>query len=168
MEYPINLYQIETTDGLEWTAEFPDVPGAFGGGKTSEEALADANANLKVHLEMMKKFGDPIPEPTDVSINSYSGKLAFRTTKSTHKNLAMMAEKEGVSINAYLNEAVVEKLQKDRFENIFDKMMDSFNRNTSRFIDFQNTIINQQKKNNYVQVKLTGTYNGIIGGQCNA
>ena len=31
-EYPIILDQIETDDGLEWEARYPDLPGVVGGG----------------------------------------------------------------------------------------------------------------------------------------
>ena len=62
-EYPMYLYQIETTDGLQWVASFPDLDGCVGGGKTKIEAINEAKINLKEYLEASKEIGIPIPKP---------------------------------------------------------------------------------------------------------
>ena len=60
--YHAVLNQIETDSGLEWEASYPSIPGVVGGGKTKEEALADAEDNLQAHLEFLKKDGVEPPK----------------------------------------------------------------------------------------------------------
>lgn len=61
--YDVEFEKIETTEGYEWMARFPDVPGCVGGGLTKEEALEEAIDNLSFHLESLKLAGYPIPIP---------------------------------------------------------------------------------------------------------
>ena len=50
-------------------------------------------------IETKLENGFSIPEPIDDE--KYSGKFVLRLPKSLHKNLAIEAEKEGVSLNQY-------------------------------------------------------------------
>ncbi|MCH4013417.1 MAG: toxin-antitoxin system HicB family antitoxin [Solobacterium sp.] len=107
-EYPIILDQIKTDDGLEWEARYPDLPGVVGGGETAQEALEDAEDNLKAHLEFLKEDGVLPPEPTDLEESNYSGKISLRMSKSLHEKVSLIAKKEGISINQFINEAIAE------------------------------------------------------------
>ncbi len=49
--------QIETDTGMEWEAIYPDCPGVVGGGRTKEEAIADAEDNMRAHLEFLREDG---------------------------------------------------------------------------------------------------------------
>ena len=113
LEYPFVAYALDTDDGKQWCVEFIDVPGVVGGGKTQEEAVKEAFENLQVHLGFLKEDGYAIPEPSNISGDSYSGKFALRISKSMHRRLALLARQEDISINAYLNEAIAEKVSRD-------------------------------------------------------
>ena len=122
MNYPINVFQIETEDGYVWMGKFPDVKGCVGGGNTPEEAIKDAYANLEIFLAYLNKSNLPIPTPTNNDVEeTYSGKMSYRTSKKTHRALAKLAEKEGVSINSIINEAVIERVTIKSCENIVEK-----------------------------------------------
>lgn len=41
-KYKINVYPVETTEGIEWIARFPEVNNCGGSGITPEEAIKDA------------------------------------------------------------------------------------------------------------------------------
>lgn len=105
--YRMVVYCVETTSGLQWNVEFPEVNGCGGAGTSVEEAIADAKINLEAHLEFLREDGIEIPEPKDMSKrNEYSGKISLRLTKSLHKDLAELADAEGMSINNLINIAV--------------------------------------------------------------
>lgn len=108
MNYPMKVYQIETQDGLEWTAEFPDVSGCVGGGETPEEAMKEALENLEVHLDFMRVKGLPLPR-VSIEDDDCSGKLSLRIGKQLHRLIKRQAEADGVSINQYINTALAEK-----------------------------------------------------------
>ena len=113
MEYSFIAHTYETDEGKEWYVEFPDIPGVVGGGKPQIEAVEDAFDNLEAHLSFLEEDGVDIPVPSFYPDDSYSGKFALRMSKSLHKRVAINANLEGVSINAYLNEAIAEKVAGD-------------------------------------------------------
>ena len=113
MEYPFVAHAYETSDGREWYVEFLDVPGVVGGGKTQVDAVNDAFDNLQAHLEFLEEDGLELPTPSSFPDDTYSGKFALRLSKSMHKRIAMNAKLEGVSINTYINEAIIEKVSTD-------------------------------------------------------
>jgi len=42
----------------------PDRPGCTSAGDTLDECLAAVREAIEGHLEVMREYGDPIPEPT--------------------------------------------------------------------------------------------------------
>lgn len=114
-KYEIRVVPKTDADGdMYWTAYFPNVEGCVGGGATAEEAICEAQENLEVFLQYLKDNDEDIP-PEYVE-PQYSGKLPFRTTKTNHKKLAELAEREGVSINAVLNSAVDQYLGMKQYD----------------------------------------------------
>ena len=109
LNYRMMISPIETTSGMEYEASFPDVPGAVGGGRTPEEAVKDAYATLEAHLQYMKEDGEEIPQPS-LTEEEYSGKLQLRISKSLHKRAKQVANWEGVSMNALINEALTTRV----------------------------------------------------------
>ena len=55
-------------------------------------------------LETALEDGQPIPEPRP--IEGYSGKFVVRVPKSMHRELVEAAEREGVSLNTFVNVAL--------------------------------------------------------------
>ncbi len=50
------------------SAYVPDLPGCTSAGNTLEEVLAGIREAVEGHLEVMREYGDPIPEPTTDSV----------------------------------------------------------------------------------------------------
>ena len=48
-------------------AHVPDLPGCIAAGETREEALALIREAIALHLEDLKREGQPIPPPTSTS-----------------------------------------------------------------------------------------------------
>lgn len=110
LNYRFKASQIECDDGtFEWGVRFIDVPEIIGAGDTVEEAYYEGLENLHFYFDTLKEEGKPIPQPTfDPDDNRYSGRLVLRLSKNNHRKLAVLAEKENVSINALLNEIITE------------------------------------------------------------
>ena len=105
--YRMNIYPAKTQDGIQWNVEYPEVFGVGGAGNTPEEAIKDAEENLKVHLSFLQEEGLPIPETMiEEDLPSYSGKFTIRIGKSLHKKAVEIAEQEGISLNAFISEAI--------------------------------------------------------------
>jgi len=109
LDYRFKAFQFMAEDGPTWMLEYPDIPAVVGGGDTLEEAIKEGKENIEAYFAMLKEEGRPIPQPTmEPEVVDYSGKLVLRLSKSNHRKVALLAEKEGVSINTLLNEMITE------------------------------------------------------------
>ena len=95
MKYPINLRW--SADDEAWLAEVPDLPGCMADGATEEEAVREAAKAARLWVETAKRLGREIPVPTGTVA---SGRFVARLSKSLHRKLQLLAQKENVSLNA--------------------------------------------------------------------
>lgn len=89
---------------VEWSAEddefvafCPEFPGASGSGETPEVAIAELRESADVLLESYAEKGIAAPEPR--SREEFSGQVRLRLPKELHRELAIAAERQGVSLN---------------------------------------------------------------------
>lgn len=125
-DYPVELFKIETTDGSEWMARFPDVKGCVGGGTTQVEALNEALENLDFHLKCLKDANLPIPEPSKIQ-TTYKGNISVRMSSGLHEQVSYYAKKENISINQFIIEAISERIGKVKTENSISKLLNKLN-----------------------------------------
>lgn len=102
--YELKVYEIESAGGKQWVAEYIDFSGVCGGGETPEEAVKEAQENLEVTIEYYNQKGLPLPKPR--AAFDYSGKFVVRVSKKLHKDMAYLADHEGVSLNQLVNDAL--------------------------------------------------------------
>jgi predicted RNase H-like HicB family nuclease len=112
LDYYLNL---PYTYIIEWS----DVDGCFLGsivelernmtcGQTHEEALSNLKKALVSYVTTSLAHNIEIPEP--LKINDFKGNITYRTSKEHHCQLAKQAKLYGKSINAFIEEAIDEKL----------------------------------------------------------
>lgn len=76
-----------------------------------EESYEEAHSILLDAISSLKQIADEqnriFPAPFETE-DEYSGRVTLRFTKSLHKSASVMAEREGVSLNQFLNTIVAE------------------------------------------------------------
>jgi antitoxin HicB len=97
LKYPITIY-IAPEGGF--VAEIEDLPGCLAQGETIEETYEEIGIARKLWIETTYEDGQDIPLPRND--REYSGKFIIRVPKSLHRQLDLLAEREGVSLNQYL------------------------------------------------------------------
>lgn len=107
MKYPFRVYQTQVEGHVFWIAECPTLKGCTGQGDTVDSALAELAANEQSWLELAEEYGLDIPAIPMEQINAYSGKLTLRVAPYVHQEAAELAKKQGVSLNQYINDAIV-------------------------------------------------------------
>lgn len=107
MKYPFNV--VFTKDGADtyWLAKSCCLKGCIGQGQTMEEALEELAGNESMWLETAIECGIDIPDIPIEEENTYSGKLSLRMSPEVHKRAATIAKQEGISLNQYVNDAIV-------------------------------------------------------------
>ena len=93
------------------TAEIMEFPGCVASGDDAAAALANLDEVAVDWIAAALEQGQDIPAPMDSA--DFSGKLVLRMPKGLHRRAALLAEREGVSLNQFiatcLAEAVGEK-----------------------------------------------------------
>lgn len=100
LPYGIVLDHDDADDGPVWHALVDELPGCEATGTTPVEAVERVPAALAEWISDALSHGRAIPEPRPT--RSYSGKLLLRMPLSLHAELAQAAERDQVSLNAYI------------------------------------------------------------------
>ena len=99
MVLPYSMEFTPDTDEGGYVVSFPDLKGCLTSGETFEDAVRNAEDAKREWLTAAMESGVEIPVPdTD---NDYSGQFKLRIPKSLHRQLAINAKREGVSMNQY-------------------------------------------------------------------
>jgi predicted RNase H-like HicB family nuclease len=96
------LYNIGWSEEDEaFVARVAEFPSLAAHGETQEEALREIKDVVGFVIEDLTESKEPIPEP--FGKRSFSGKLVLRMPEYLHRQLALEALKQGVSLNQLLN-----------------------------------------------------------------
>ena len=98
VKYPVDLRW--SAEDAAWIAEVYDLPGCMADGKTQAAAVKAAAEVTELWLEVARKEGREIPEPS--TDGTASGQILLRLPKSLHGKLRRAAERNDVSLNQYL------------------------------------------------------------------
>ena len=99
LSLPYRMELIPDTEEGGFTAWYPDLPGCITCAETIEGAVANAVDAKKAWIEAALEQGINIYDPSDSS--DYSGQFKLRMPKSLHRDLAIHAKLEGISMNQY-------------------------------------------------------------------
>jgi antitoxin HicB len=91
-----------------WFVRVKELPGCMSQGDTAEEAVQMIQDAMRGWLEVALEAGNPIPEPRPEE--DYSGKFVVRVPRSLHRELVEAADREGVSLNQYINVALAQSV----------------------------------------------------------
>ena len=79
-------------------AEFPSLAAH---GDTQEEAMREIKSVVEFVISDLQENNEPIPEP--FGKRSFSGRLVLRMPEYMHRELALEAMQQGISLNQLLN-----------------------------------------------------------------
>ena len=97
------IWSEEDQEFVGLCAEFPSLSWLE---QDQEAALRGIVSLVKDTVADMESEGEKIPEP--LALQKYSGKFQVRTTPEMHRQLAMQAAEEGVSLNRLINSRLTE------------------------------------------------------------
>ena len=96
---------IDEESGLLFAETIGMRDGVTAQAETFIQLKAEFAISINDYLAWCEELGEQPEKP-------YSGKFQFRTDPQTHRNAVLAAKKEGKSLNTFVNEAVMEKVQK--------------------------------------------------------
>jgi predicted RNase H-like HicB family nuclease len=112
LPYRIAVMRDDAGDESSWRAAIEELPGCEVRGSTPADAAARIPAALAEWVATAQADGREIPEPREA--RNYSGRLLLRMSRSLHSELAQAAERDQVSLNAYINYLLAGALQQQQ------------------------------------------------------
>lgn len=109
MSLPYTRELIKEPEG-GWFIRIKELPGCMSQGDTVEDAMTMIEDAMLGWLDVSLEDGDEIPEPK--LDEDYSGKFVVRLPRSLHRQLAETAEREGVSLNQFVNVALARAVER--------------------------------------------------------
>ncbi|HWM09972.1 MAG TPA: toxin-antitoxin system HicB family antitoxin [Solirubrobacteraceae bacterium] len=112
LPYRIALTRDGDDEERPWRASVEELAGCEARGSTATDAAARISAALADWVASARAEGRDVPEPRGA--RAHSGRLLLRMPQSLHNELAEAAERDQVSLNAYINVLLVTALQSRR------------------------------------------------------
>ncbi len=127
MTLPYTVEIVRYQDG-GFFAKIKELEGCMTEGETLEETLELLEDAKKVWLEAALEDCLEIPLPESMrEEKEYSGRILLRLPKSLHKRLVEAAQKEGVSINAYIVSLLSERnVEREILNNLIQRVRGNF------------------------------------------
>ncbi len=113
LEYYMSLpYTIEMIYDPEhaWFVRVKELPGCMSQGDDPNDAIEMIHDAMRGWIDISLQDGDSIPEPAPDE--DYSGKFVVRLPRSLHRQLVETAEREGVSLNQFVNVALARAVER--------------------------------------------------------
>jgi len=171
-EYPYIVKPVNAEEyGVKYMIEYVDFPGLTGGGDTVEEALSIAQEAMALYQEVLEKERCTI---SDTKAPNPTGRVTLRLSKSLHANVVDLAEREGISLNAFIVEALNQKVHGTSPSDKIQKLIESYIEEIkSSFISELFELKNEslRTRSGFISVQdesaTFSTANQIFGGKAN-
>lgn len=119
-KYKFNVYPLSEIDGGGFYAEVPELPGCIASAATLEETIKLLEEAIDSWIEVSKSKGNNIPKNTYYEEDSLpSGRFSVRMSRSSHKKLLEIAEKENESLNATVTRLLDQMLAVESVASVF-------------------------------------------------
>lgn len=115
MIYEFKMYQAKGGGRVFWVAESKVLNGCSAQGDTAQEAYTGLETAEQEWLETAKELGWNTPDAPIRELKLYSGKVALHISPMVHKDAAKYADEQGISLNQYLNDAILAYNEKSRY-----------------------------------------------------
>jgi len=122
LKKPYSRILIPDEESGTYTAVILEFPGCIAQGDTPQEAYEHLEDAAKDWIEAALDLKQEIPSPSQSL--SFGGKVLLRLPKSLHRQSALIAEKEGVSLNQFIVSALAEKVGAFTLYDKLNKKMD--------------------------------------------
>ena len=101
-------YRLEqSSDNYAYTARCLEIDGLITMAPTARQALERLEDEVDKYLRQAEGFGDEVPKP--LSERNFSGRFMVRTSHQLHARMTMEAIEQGVSLNQWIVQKLVDR-----------------------------------------------------------
>jgi predicted HicB family RNase H-like nuclease len=105
--YTITIKLVTLEEGEHFEAVVAELPDLVEYGETYVQAYSLAVDSISTLREAALEHGHVFPEPMpSQALDEFSGRVTLRMSKSLHASVSKLADREGVSLNSWIVEAI--------------------------------------------------------------
>jgi predicted HicB family RNase H-like nuclease len=105
--YTITIKLVTLEEGEHFEAVVAELPDLVEYGETYDQAYSLAVDSISTLREAALEQGRAFPEPMpSQALEEFSGRVTLRMSKSLHASVSKLADREGVSLNSWIVEAI--------------------------------------------------------------
>jgi predicted HicB family RNase H-like nuclease len=105
--YTITIKLVSIEEGDHFEAVVAELPDLVEYGETYDQAYSLAVDSIATLREAAQEQGRLFPEPMpSQTLEEFSGRVTLRMSKSLHASVSKLADREGVSLNSWIVEAI--------------------------------------------------------------
>jgi predicted HicB family RNase H-like nuclease len=108
-EYTVTSRRTTVDGDAVFEARVIELPDVVGYGETRGEAETAAIESISGLQDLAREMRHTFPAPNPVP-SEYSGRVTLRVSRSLHRQVALLAHLEDVSLNQFINEAIAERV----------------------------------------------------------
>ena len=104
LPYHVTLVRDGDGENGPWVAQVEELAGCTSRAETAEQAASGIQQAMSDWITEALREGREVPEPKPV--DEHSGRLLLRMPRTLHAELTRLAEREGVSLNQFITDAL--------------------------------------------------------------
>ncbi len=118
--YKFNVYPLSEADGGGYYAEVPELPGCMASASTLEDTINLLKEAIESWIQVTEEKGKKVPNPSFYEESMPSGRFSVRISKSSHRKLLEIADKENESLNGIVSKFLDQMIAFDSIDNLLE------------------------------------------------
>lgn len=118
-DYTVLIRRELIDDDMYYVARIKELPDVAEYALTRDEALDLAYETISLSQKMFIEQGLSFPEPSRIAVPDVSGRVTLRLAKQLHADAIEMASHEGISLNQFLSNAILNAVTQVKTMEVF-------------------------------------------------
>ena len=145
-DYTVLIRRELIDDDMYYVARIKELPDVAEYALTRDEALDLAYETISLSQKMFIEQGLSFPEPSRIAVPDVSGRVTLRLAKQLHADAIEMASHEGISLNQFLSNAILNAVTYVKTVDVFRQSIDDLVKKTeSRLYSSYKTTIERKR-----------------------
>lgn len=123
-DYTVLIRRELIDDDMYYVARIKELPDVAEYALTRDEALDLAYETISLSQKMFIEQGLSFPEPIKIAVPDVSGRVTLRLAKQLHADAIEMASLEGISLNQFLSNAILNAVTQVKTMEVFRHSID--------------------------------------------
>lgn len=123
-DYTVLIRRELIDDDMYYVARIKELPDVAEYALTRDEALDLAYETISLSQQMFIEQGLSFPEPSKIAVPDVSGRVTLRLAKQIHADAIEIASLEGINLNQFLSNAILNAVTQVKTMDVFRKSID--------------------------------------------